>query len=62
MRITLSFRDEALWREFRAACIRRKTSASQEIGHFVYEQLDTWQREEKKGSTSCPSPHALPEP
>src|SRR5262245_10473717 len=47
MRITVSFNDTVLWREFRAACIRRQTSASHEIERFVREQLQVWQQEEK---------------
>ena len=48
MRITLSFRDAVLWREFRAACIRRGTSASQTIEQFVQEQLAIWHQQEQE--------------
>jgi hypothetical protein len=31
-----------LWRAFRAACVRRGTSASQEFMQFMRERLITW--------------------
>lgn len=34
--------DEALWQDFRVACIRRKISASHAVGKYMSEQLGRW--------------------
>lgn len=44
-KVTL-YLDEQLWREFRAACVRRGKSASEVVELRVHDQMLTWVAEE----------------
>ena len=44
--------DEALWQDFRVACIRRHISASHAVSKYMNEQLDDWTTA-KEGSLSA---------
>ena len=39
--------DEHLWHRFRIECVKRKTSASQEVAGLLKQQLEQWQLEEE---------------
>ena len=40
--------DEQLWHRFRIECVKRKTSASQEVAGLIDQQLHQWQLEDEK--------------
>ena len=40
--------DEQLWHRFRIECVKRKTSASQEVAGLIEQQLHQWQLEDEK--------------
>jgi len=44
-RITLSFNNDADWREFRVECLKRGISASSAVKVLIYEQLARWHEE-----------------
>jgi hypothetical protein len=39
--------DEQLWHRFRIECVKRKTSASQEVAGLMEQQLHQWQLEDE---------------
>ena len=41
--------DEQLWHRFRIECVKRKTSASQEVAGLMEQQLQQWQLEAPSG-------------
>ena len=55
--------DEQLWHRFRIECVKRKTSASQEVAGLMEQQLQQWQREgEQRAAPSgggCANPLAV---
>ena len=52
--------DEQLWHRFRIECVKRKTSASQEIAGLLAQQLQQWQCEDETQAT--PSGKGVPTP
>jgi hypothetical protein len=40
--------DEQLWHRFRIECVKRKTSASQEVAGLMEQQLHQWQLEDEQ--------------
>lgn len=40
--------DEQLWHRFRIECVKRKTSASQEVAGLLTQQLQQWQLEDEE--------------
>jgi hypothetical protein len=40
--------DEQLWHRFRIECVKRKTSASQEVAGLLAQQLHQWQLEDEQ--------------
>ena len=40
--------DEQLWHRFRIECVKRKTSASQEVSGLIEQQLQQWQLEDEQ--------------
>jgi hypothetical protein len=40
--------DEQLWHRFRIECVKRKTSASQEVAGLMEQQLQQWQLEDEQ--------------
>ena len=40
--------DEQLWHRFRIECVKRKTSASQEVAGLIEQQLHQWQLEDEQ--------------
>jgi len=40
--------DEQLWHRFRIECVKRKTSASQEVAGLIEQQLQQWQLEDEQ--------------
>ena len=40
--------DEQLWHRFRIECVKRKTSASQEVSGLLAQQLRQWQLEDEQ--------------
>ena len=40
--------DEQLWHRFRIECVKRKTSASQEVAGLLAQQLQQWQLEDEQ--------------
>ena len=40
--------DEQLWHRFRIECVKRKTSASQEVAGLMEHQLQQWQMEDEQ--------------
>ena len=55
--------DEQLWHHFRIECVKRKTSASQDVAGLMEQQLHQWQLEgEKRAAPSegcCSNPFAV---
>jgi hypothetical protein len=55
--------DEQLWHRFRIECVKRKTSASQEVAGLLAQQLHQWQLEDEKRAAPsggcCANPLAV---
>ena len=45
--------DEQLWHRFRIECVKRKTSASQEVAGLIDQQLQQWQLEDEERAASA---------
>ena len=55
--------DEQLWHRFRIECVKRKTSASQEVAGLLEQQLHQWQLEDEQRAApsggGCANPLAV---
>jgi hypothetical protein len=55
--------DEQLWHRFRIECVKRKTSASQEVAGLMEQQLQQWQLEDEQRAApsggGCANPLAV---
>jgi hypothetical protein len=55
--------DEQLWHRFRIECVKRKTSASQEVAGLLEQQLQQWQLEDEQRTApaggGCADPLAV---